>query len=353
MIYLLILYLFFFSYWFPKSKFLMFLLFLLLLIISVFVQVGYDINNYRESYSVLYTDLEERSALFSGLMIMSHGLGLNFSFFRLLCFLIWGLVIFTFVRRYSQLPNYTLVCCFLFPMLTFSSQIRNGVAVGFIYMALSFLFAGRRFWNIFFFTVFLLIATAFHKLSFLYFVCLIAIFPIGTRKLLNISLFTVFIVTIALFTGFFQTFLRKLSPDNYYVANYVGRPQFDVMLIAVLFFIVFFYTYLSGRSYSLCRISSHLKQKQKVFSAIVYRINIIFLAFLPLLFISGSFFRIFQNLILLSAISVTNASTITKLVPYNGQYDRFFYFLFFIMASFFYLTWQGGFFEAMNSIVLF
>lgn len=353
MIYLLIFLFFLLGYIDSRSKFSTILLFVLLLIISVSVQAGYDINNYAESYNLMKFDLSERSVLFTSFMMISNSLGLSFSSFRLICFLIWSIAIFTLIRRYSELPNYTIVCCFLFPLLSFSSQIRNGVAVGFIYIALLFLFKKKNFINILFFTLFILIATAFHKLSALYFICIVAVLSISTKKLLFLSLIMFFTIMLALFSGLFQNLIYKLSPGDYYIANYIGVPQFDLFIISGLFFIVFFYTYLSCRSYRICDLSSNLSQGQKNFSTIVCRINIIFLLFLPLLLISGSFFRIYQNIIILSIIAITNASTDKRLIPHEGRIDRLFYFLFFMMASVFYIKWQGGFFDALNSIVLF
>ena len=271
MIYFLIFSLFFFGYFFPKSKFLTISLFFLLLVISVFVQAGYDINNYAESY--YGTNLGEKSVLFSSLMILSNGAGFSFSFFRFFCFLIWSNVIFTVIKRYSKRPNYSIICCFFLPLLSFSSQLRNGVAVGFLYIAFLFLFKNSRFWNIFLFLAFILIAAAFHKLSFLYLLCLIAIFPISDRKLLIGSMTLFFLLIIVILSGQFQDLFDNFAPDNYYVTQYVVEARFNTFVISVFFFIVFFYTYLSGRSSRICNLANNLNQEQKNFSRIVLQMH--------------------------------------------------------------------------------
>lgn len=94
---------------------------------------------------------------------------------------------------------------------------------------------------------------------------------------------------------------------------------------------------------------SYYNEYQLALAEYVSRINYIMLALVPLLFFSLSFYRIFQNLYILTAITSINAYCI----PRKSRNEDLVLFLFiYAMITIYYNLWQGEFLTYLTGIHL-
>lgn len=339
---------------FPKSKLLLGLGFYLLFIVSTHFQSGNDILNLENSFSQTSTNSEsgERSFVFYTALAYLNSIGLTFYQIRCICFTIWGIAIYFFTVKFSRYPNFVISCSFLFPLLTFASQMRNGLTTGFLFFALTCLFCCKnRKLGVFLYTLLVCISGFFHYLGFLYMFGLIALMPISTVKLKKYALITCITIFVLYNSGILYNFVSRIS--SYYASQYFGggyhREWFLFISLSIGLLINYVFT-----EYS-CKI---IKRNKTMFNSGLVRLSyftnrfiLISLIFLPVLLLNGSIYRVFQNIFPLSVIVVSNASTVyfTNGGP-QGKLFRFVYFCFFMMLTFYYQHWQGEFWTFINSI---
>lgn len=341
----------FLSYFDGKSKVLFFLLCGLLFIITVHTQFGNDINNIRDSYEtmLLTADGEERSAVFSALLLLCGQNGISFYEFRIFQFLFWLIPIALFVRKFAIYPALVFACCFLFPLGGLGAQIRNGIMVGFIYWGLFALFSIRGKWGKILYGFSILFAGLFHYLAFVYLIVLLAFLPISTSKLRKYSIVICLVVLVLIKSGQLFGFIAANIGD-YYADGYFSSTGSVDFLFVVLSVGLIVNCFLSQKYSS--HILSHktcFSQESNNFAEIIPRINYLMLALLPLLLLSGSFYRIFQNIFILTAILAFNAFRIPRANSLSAKIE-YLVFYFFVVA--FYIYWQGEFLSVFRNIVL-
>ena len=122
------------------SKLILVLLLLLLFVLSVGPQGGFDISGYEEHYNMPFANAEDRSYASDSLMMLAKAIGLSFKQFRMFIFFVWCIPIVLFLSKYCKYPTFVIAVCFLFPILSFSSQLRNAMAMSFFYWGLFFYF---------------------------------------------------------------------------------------------------------------------------------------------------------------------------------------------------------------------
>lgn len=333
-----------------KSKVLFLCLCGLLFIITVHTQFGNDINNIRDSYETpLLVDTTERSAVFYPLIFFLGQNGISFYEFRILQYLFWLIPTALFVRKFSLYPALVFVCCFLFPLVGFGAQIRNGIMVGFIYWGLLALFSIKGKWGKVLYILSILIASLFHYLAFVYLIVLFAFFPIKTSKLRKYSV-VLCIITFALIKsgqlfGFIASNIGDYYADGYFASTGNIDFLFAVLSVGLIVNCLLSYRY----SFHILTHKNCFSQELITFAELTPRINSLMLVLLPLLLLSGSFYRIFQNIFILTVILAFNASRIPRANSLSAKIE---YLVFYFFIAAFYIYWQGEFLSVFRNIVL-
>lgn len=339
---------------FPKSKIVLALGFFLLFVVSTHFQAGYDMNNLQDTFenSNVNSEAEDRSLLFYSGLIYFNSIG--FSFYQIRCFdfFIWGSAILLLMSRFSKYPTYVLSCCFLFPILSFASQMRNGLAAAFLYLAISSLFCSKnKRIGIVLYIILLIIAGLFHYLGFVYLIGLLALLPISNKKLIKYTLIGCIFIFFLYNGGIMYYLVSFFSP--YYALNYFSGHG-NINIINFIFLTIGIIINFKFTSYATNLINRHPNDYSNTylyFSNFVSRLSLLSLIFLPLLLTNGSIYRIYQNLFILSAINISNSSIVyITQVGNQGPIYRFVFFSFFICVTAYYFQWQGEFMSFINSI---
>lgn len=341
---------------FPKSKFVLALGFFLLFVVSTHFQAGNDISNIQTSFSQLdlNNEAEDRSLVFYSTLLYLNSVGFSFFQVRCLDFIIWASAISILIVKFTKLPSYVIACSILFPILSFASQMRNGLSAAFFYFGLIFLFNRKyKLLGLITFILFIFVAVVFHYLGIVYLFCLIALLPISNSKLIKYVV-TISILTFILYNGgVLYNAVSYFSP--YYANQYFtsSEPQSYFLVICLILGIVINYRFTIYAKDIIERHKSKYSCQDIYFSIFVSRVNLLSFIFFPLLFINGSIYRIYQTLFILSIISIANASTsyISRDINQSSAF-RFLYFSFFMIVSIFYFNWQGEFLTFFNSIIL-
>lgn len=338
-----------------RSKIVYIINFLLLFFVSTHFQAGNDILNLQSTYDSSYNGLDssERSILFYAAFLWLNDLG--FSFFQVRCidFFIWGGSLFFFIWKFTRSHNFVISCSFLFPLLTFPSQMRNGIVAAFIYLGFCCLFLiNNRKHGITLFILFAILAGCIHYIGFIYLLCLLGLVPFNRKKVLKYVIIAAFIITILFKAGMIASMVMR--QNEYYADFYFSSNKYDAssFLFIILSIEIILNYFISNKAANLIACHRELYPTKSIeLAQFAVRVNIIFLTFIPLVLISGTFFRIYQNLIILTLVCVANAS-----LAFLNKKNRFDYkllvILFYLLFSVFYVRWQGEFFTFFNSIRL-
>lgn len=342
-----------------QSKFLYLLLYLALLFISTHFSDGFDLRNYEASYNQLFfandVDESERSLLWDLFLFYANLQGISFSQFRVLCFLLWSIPIFTFVYKYSYFPSWALAITYIFPIVTFSSQMRNGIAVSFLYWGFFLFFLNKTNLGKWLYVLLVVIAGLFHYVAFFYLLGFIAFCDkINTKSLVRVV--SVFVISSIFFieSGSFRLITTAILGD-YYNEHYLSELEsffyWKNILLSVAVIVNIWFSYVAMKKYKM-RINDNsiLLSNLPIY---IFRFNIIMLLALPLMGISNHFYRIFQNVYILTAVSIANVSSQYMLSKSNvGWWMRCSYLIFyFIFVIGIFSIIDGGFFIYWNSIV--
>lgn len=338
------------SFIFKRSKFVLYLLMSLLFIMTVFSQAGNDINNIRDfyDYNVVTSDLVERSSLFAGIVLLSSNVGISFTLFRVIQFLIWCLVLYKFIKRYSIFPNLVFSCCFLFPLCGFGAQFRNGLMVGFLYLAIFCLISMKKKKGVILFVLLIIFASRIHSLALMY-LCLLAIhLPISTEKLTKICVIgCIALYGLLNYGGLLGIITNYLGEYN---SQYFTSTTGANLTMLILFFGIIANTILSYHfSNIILKQKSLFSTKQIEYAYIVPRINIVLASLMPFLSLSLNFYRIFQNVFILTVVLAINSIHIKH--P-SKNIELLVYLSLYFLITVFYIHWQGEFMVFLNGIHL-
>lgn len=330
------------------SKFLFGILTCLLFIMTVFSQNGNDIENIRDLYlyNVINADMLERSSLFTTIVLYFSNIGVSFTQFRIMQFIIWFIPIFFFLKRFSLYPTLVLACCFFFPMCGFGAQFRNGLMVGFIYLALYCLFSLEKKKGIIAFCLIIAGASFFHTLALIYYSLLLIFVPIDRKVFSKYCIIGCVVMAVVINTSMLFGFVSRNFGD--WDARYfedVGsmtRAMFILVtgLIANIYFSSRFGIMIERHPYLY-------SENQLTMAKYIPSINYLMLVLMPLLFLSMSFYRIFQNIYILTAILSINTYRI-KRKSRNNELAVFL--LVYAFITFYYIRWQGEFLTFLAGI---
>ena len=331
-----------------KSKIVCVLLVGLLFIMTIFSQSGNDINNIREmfDYTIFTKDALERSPFFCAIVLFFSELGISFTQFRILQFLIWALAFFFFLKRFSLYPTLVVTCCFFFPIVGFGAQFRNGIMVGLLYFALYFLLFLERKKGILVYMILLGIASLIHTIALIYLSLLLAFVPCSRLKLTKICVICCVAMTIIVNTSILFGFVLNNFGD--WNSQYFSSMESMNLTIFILLVGIVANLKLSCRYSDVIASNKRNYNKfQLELAELTPRINLVMMALIPLLFFSLSFYRIFQNLFILSSVLAINTYRINRTCR-DG--DMVIYLVVYAMITIFYNRWQGEFLPYLNGI---
>jgi len=365
------------SFFKKNSKGLFYLLYFFIFFVAVSFKEGHDLSYFELGFDnsiFLDTDHDDKSLVFRIYGTFLKSIGLSFYQFRIVCFLIWSIPLFFFIRHFSKCSALVAGLCSMFPILVFASQIRNGVAMGFVYLAFFSLLKRSDLKGILLFVALICIGGLIHNSVFVYLLGLIAVKPRPkVRPLFSVSLIIILFSSSIIGSGLLGVIVSELFGEYY--ANFYfsqlepfvfGNIHYFIGLFINLWFCYQADIILRG---NYGRVSSELIR----FSTFVFRLNIVLIALTPLLLITLSFYRIYQNIFVLSVISVMNASlychggrkkrvdnhrecsqgqliVLRSGMRKSGVYFRTGYALLYLIITFLYQYGQGTFFEFWNSV---
>lgn len=338
-----------------QSKLVLLCLFAILFVVSVSFTEGYDLKNYEYGFNQSIVNVDDvvmyRSVFFATFISLLKLFGLSFQQFRIICFLLWSISIFAFVLKYAKYPTWVIAICTFFPLLTYSSQMRNGMAISIVYLALYYLFnkGGKN--RLILYTALIVFAGLIHNISFIYLFGIIAIGDrIKTKSLLYFSI-TFAVVSVILYGSGLLHWVVLHTMGSYYADLYfagtdiflISNTHYYLEIIINLIFSIIVERYERN----------HLTDDSFMwtFARFVLRLNIILIAAFPALFISMAFYRVFQNMYILTAITVANTSSHYIV---NGIDERavlrYAYLAFYLCLTVLYNLSEGTFMEFFGSI---
>lgn len=334
-----------------KSKLVYTLSFFLLYIISTHFQVGNDLFHLENSFdrTALTVEAGERSIVFYACLMYLSERGLSFFQIRCVDFAIWSVALYLFILKFSKHPNYVISCSFLLPLLTFASQMRNGLTAAFLYLAVTCLFTIKnRKYGIVAYVLFVIIAGLFHYVGFAYLLGLLAILPINRSKLNKYVICASLMIFILYNKGLLFTYIIE---SDYYSQYGEGLVYNWRLFVILLIGILINYKFTLWAEKIILRNENYFSETSLEFTQFASRFYLIFMIFLPLLLVNGSIYRIYQINFVLSAVTVANASSVYRVGgKHQGLVLRIVYFCFYILMTAFYLRWQGEFMIFFNSI---
>ena len=336
-----------------ESKPIFYILYSLLFIISVGTQGGYDISNYEIAFDspLAASDSEDRSFVFDSYMIFLKGLGFTFQQLRIINFALWSIPIFAIIIRYCKYPSYVLALCFLFPILSFSSQMRNGVAMSFLFWGIYlYIYKRNSIIGKICYLLGLSLACIIHSMTFVYIAGVIAFSKrISTGLLFRISSIIALVFAFFISTGFLYDIVALIFSEYYANFYFSNVEPFVFGNINVFIGIVINIWFLFQAERVEKRFMEEDNGLRWELTNFILRLNILLLAISPLMLISLSFYRIYQNIFFFSVICVANASAHNYL---RSKSLSNIYILFFYIVTFFYIYSQGTFLEGWDGISL-
>ena len=340
-----------------KSKIILICLYAILFFVSVNFTEGYDLKNYENGYNKPIIDVDDvvmyRSFYFATIISLLKLFDISFFQFRILCFFLWSISIYAFALKFSKYPTWVIALCSFFPLLTFSSQMRNGFAISIVYLAFYILFSTNKTKGKYVFTVLVVLAGLIHDISYFYLFGIIALgTKIKTGSLICFCLCFNFIF-ISLYSSGFLYWLVSHTLGSYYADMYFVRSDglsISGLLRIICIFINLRFSFFVEKFERLHRTNNSFFW---TFSRFVLRLNVLLLSTIPLLFVSMAFYRIFQNMFVLTAITVANASShyFVKGVDHR-RFLRCAYLAFYICLTSLYHLIEGTFLEFFGSIKL-
>lgn len=338
-----------------KSWIVLLLIYVLFYIVAMYSGEGFDRGNLAYSYDFTFVqkDAEERSLAFYSIMLAFNEAGFSFFEFRVINFFIWSTIALLSIIMLTKYRTYVFACITFFPLLTFSSQMRNGLGAAFLYLSFLILLIVKKKIKYVLFVLSICFAVVIHYIFIVYLLALIACSKWEKNKIFKVSI-SVMISLCFLFLSGILSSLTSVLLGSYYSNYLTGETSFHVFLhfpliIGLLLNALFTnmcdkYVYANPFYFS---------EKERMIVQFVSRLNIIFLSIIPMLFVSGSFYRLFQNIYIFSVISIAITSSHYVVQGKNeGGLLRLTYALFYMIVSVFYFCWQGGLIDSMRGISL-
>lgn len=278
-------------------------LFFLLLFLMWLLMWGNTTSSDRISYIIMYNQIKGvTSSLpvemgYQKMMLFMKALGVQFQVFLAFFSGIAYILITKTVFRYSKNPALVLTFYFLFPFLLDAEQVRSFLGMSLVLYAIKYLEKIDK-KNICLYCLFCLLATTLQYSCVIFLVFLFVKF--GKRTL---------VIVVSIMTSIFILLKRgyvifnSILPKFVYVklVSYLSGNITIKNIISVVFFLLIF-----GITIYLILKKKHGEINSASFYDVILKINIISIAFMPLVLYSDDFTRIPRAILILDYIVISN-----------------------------------------------
>lgn len=236
----------------------------------------------------------------------------DFELFRIIFCLIWILIIFKTIQKYTEYSNFAIALFILFPFLSNISQMRNALASAIVLYAMFYLLDDKKL-SLLKYVLLICIAIIFHYASAFY---LLFIFSRIKLRKIDFKFITAIVFIVLLFlllVGNSPLLLIgdviKIGRISQWLTANINinvnslRGCGILFIFQVISYILFKLAYHNLVEY--CKYSADTKSKislpiffDKQKLDIAYKINILMFLFAPFYLLSPTYFRLFQNVLM-------------------------------------------------------
>lgn len=302
------------------------------LIIMFLVTINYDAPNVADfmSYNNIYNSITNKELYQTGygwylLNNLGRTLGLDYNHYKMWTIIIAGCCIWMISRiLVGKGENFIVGLYLLYPALLDTVQLRFYTAMTIVLVGILFL-VKQKTWSTAIFIVFVLMAYTIHSSTIFY--AVFALYPI-IDKISDKMRYIIVGISILLIV-----FKSKLLSIVYYVANVRQLQYLDsaygvtsgssyVLVIAIMSIVVMYF--INNRIFVLVNSNSLFSDSDKQVVSTIRGISLMMFLLIPLVILSGEFFRVFRIIFILSYISIAilskyNYNYQIKNIKYNGK----------------------------------
>lgn len=302
------------------------------LIIVFLVVINYNAPNVADfmSYNNIYNSITDKALYQTGygwyiLNNLGRTFGLDYNHYKMWTIIIAGCCIWMVSRiLIGEGANIIAGLYLLYPALLDTVQLRFYTAMTIVLIGILFLVKQRP-WSTAIFVVFVLMAYTIHSSTIFYIV--FAFYPI-IDKISDKLKYVIVGISILL-----VIFKSKLLSLVYYVANVRQLQYLDsaygvtsgssyVLIIAIMSIVIMYF--INNRICTLINSNTFISESDKRTVSTIRGISLMMFLLIPLVILSGEFFRVFRIIFILSYISMAilskyNYSYQIKNIKYDGK----------------------------------
>lgn len=344
-----------------KDKIWSYFILVFMLVLSIGNYDNSDYYNYATRYEEQkYLGLEVG---WGALCRIANHIGLNFQEFKMILFIIWIIVLFRTVSKYTKNGLLVFSLYFVFPFFLDVVQLRNMIVTVIIMIAFQYLLKpGLK--TSFIYLIHIFLATIFHEIAFWYILLLIAKYWRNKVTLLIYSILITVLGCLAVYSGLIEKIVGFITNRQRTLNYFSSKASYGVIIgwgEVILLFLVFLLFYRQyqkqkRKKYVICvpdkmiidnkYFRRELKIDYDYFAELMYKVNCIQLISCILICYNGTFFRIVRNLLLFNYIFI--AQVIWK----NGKQTANSFILKFLIALVIMVVCLIGYIENYNETII-
>lgn len=313
-------------------------------ILFIVIMFGFNTNsldniNYIRHYNNISSGVYSSNPLEFGfiiLMWLGNVLGLNWIGFKTIISLFCFILIYKFIKKYTNNLNLVIFFYLLHNFFMDAEQIRNFIALSIFIYSLKFLLV-NNFKNNLIYSLLILIAATVHN-SFIFYLPLIFINIKKTKYLHIILVFSFILTSLTILNGneipLLEEILMNLPFDNYKIKAYLQKKTRYGFVIPFFLHIINFYLvfYVRKIIFKINSNKSKLNKTEINYINLVYYMNFIAFIYFPLYIQTINYYRLTRNFTLLN---FTLYSIAYKLLE-KKQYKKIFLIILILLNIF---TW--------------
>lgn len=318
---------------FKKSKLITAIIFLLLWILFGWSYGNADYEIHLRRYTKYVVLSGETEFLYTKLMQLSNGIGLDYQSFLILCSIIILICLVFFIKSYTKNVNFVLALYIIYPLCMDVTMVRYTLATALIIVGFKYLLSNNKL-AIQKYIMFVLLASMIH-ISSIIFMIFIVCKLFDRKKIVRITV----IICVILFTAVnsFFAFASKLSQINFlsigekiniilnasqtkYSSIMWFRYQGKIIIIFALYLminIIILRWIYKNHVYEYKHITMNLNLIE-----IVLKMNIICMVILPLIMISADIFRVQLTLTVVNYVAIAQYYDIRSLQHRKAKVGR-------------------------------
>lgn len=277
--------------------------FLLLWIFFGFNTYNTDYSNYELIYNIIVRTGNYPSSNieigFKLIMKIFSNLGFNYQEFLICYSFICLLILFKGISRFTEKPYMVMIFFFFYPFFQYILAIRLMFSLSLLVNAIYFL-KEKSLKNILIYSILTIIASLFHQTIIAYILLLMTLMNRKVIKLCSLIMTCCFSIT--LFVPQVTQFIGRVFPKFLIYINDGTNPL--TMLVIIIYYIAILFIL----NYSKLEEDSEHKND----SELIRKIFSVMIVFIPLVYFSMDFFRLFTNVMVFIYIYISNIKLIVN-----------------------------------------